>query len=461
MAANALDRSLPEGGAPILLHGDRPAQRPLLVPSRAEKLAASSPSGIAKTLQEAGERRFDLLADYGLDKESTLDAQLSALSDSAIDDLIGELLELARDVVSLLEQVRSRDATLLWVDAQSIPRIIGETMLWADHYAIEDGLLDQILQKRTRPEDLKTEIARQIELRPLIELGVVVPVPVDVATTLMRERIWQATEADLSNRELLTWIRTQVLLEGPTAREVIFAGAKDDGEAPHPFFFGRFESNDGDGHFTTKSLGHFDPNFDYGPWIETIHKQFAGGVVQQVNTDLAIGEMSNGTYLTRFPFRARLLRRKGVAIGLADSIAEVSVPWFPDTNIETLARIAREDDAVADLRTAVARATRRVSSAHDRQANIQDLVDDLAADAAGALDKKLRRNRIWGAVIPVTALGGTIVLGATAGPVGLGGALLAAVASSTPLYTTTKDAHSQAAFTFWLARRRSEKTNRK
>jgi hypothetical protein len=461
MARTALDRALPEGGAPILVHGNRPTQRPLWVPPRAEDLATSTSMGSLDSLEVAGQRRFELLADYGLDQASTVDAQLAALPDSAVDDLSNELLNLAREVVVLVSHVQRRDASLLWVDASSIPSIVGETMLWADHYAIEDGLLDQILQQRTRPEDLGNQIRRQLELRPLIEIGVVVPVPVDVATTLVRERIWQTTEVDLSNTALLRWLRTQVLLEGPTAREVIFASAKDDGDPSQPYFYGRVTGAEDNGHFTTKSLGHFDADFDYGPWIETVHKQFAGRVVQQLNTDLAIGEMSGGSYLTKYPFRARLLRQKGIAAGLASSIAEVDVPWFPEADVATLARIAKEDEAVADLRAALARATRRVSDGQDRKNNIQDLVDDLAHDASTALDRRLRRNRLWGAVIPVAALGGTVALGATAGPVGLGGALLAAVASLTPLYSTTQDAHAQAAYTFWLARRRSQRQQRR
>jgi hypothetical protein len=140
-------------------------------------------------------------------------------------------LDLAKTTVDrLLVQAESEaPLSILWADDDDVATVIGRTLLWGDHYLIPDPLADALLQRPpVRSRNVEAAVRKMLELRALIELGVVVPVPNDVATILSARGAWEATESDPQRDELVSWVEAQLQVEGPTAREALIIGARDD-----------------------------------------------------------------------------------------------------------------------------------------------------------------------------------------------------------------------------------------
>jgi hypothetical protein len=304
---------------------------------------------------------------------------------------------------------------------------------------------------------LRTTISEALGLRPLVEAGLVVPVPTGAAVVLAARTISESTEGDLDNRELMDWVDQQLMVEGPTAREVAFIRARDDYEEGF-YTHSRMEELNDDGTFKMGMLREYDPSFDYDPWLRTARSQFTARLTQQLNTDLAIAELFRGDYVTRLPFRARFAHRRAGVASVPAIAASIEVPWLPQVDAAKLARMAKHDEAVEDLRRQVRRAVSTASDTSGTQAALSDLVTEIAETASGPLARKLARDRTWRLAVPGGCAAGTVLLGATVSPIGAAvGAALALGTWAGPAFADFKEPRTKAAYLFWAAQPRGDR----
>lgn len=442
-----------------------PVAGPLIVPRYATVLASAEPNRPTGTFRDIGLERFELLGEYGLDSEASLEAQLNALPDNALAEIATELLHQARRTLDLLaaNAASTEPANTLWTESSHVASMVGQTMLWADHYLGEDTLLDAFLSSEVPDRDrVHRTTAELLRLRPLIEAGVVVPVPAGTAVLLVADAIHQATRKDLEDPEIMEWLYRQMVIEGPTAREVAFVHARDDvGEADF-FSHSRIQELNDDGTFEMQLLQAYDPTFDYDPWLRTVRSQYAAGLTQELNQEIAVARFFGGEYVTRAPFRARFAHRRARAVSAPTLAASIKVPWLPQADPATLAKVAAQDEAVHDLRRRMAGAIRHISDSATGQRELSDLVDEIAEESVGPLARKLERDRTWRLAVPGVCSVGTVILGATAGPVGaIVGAALGLGAWAAPAYADFKEPRTEAAYIFWSAHRLDDRHSRR
>ncbi len=357
------------------------------------------------------------------------------------------------------EAAAATPPVVLWAEDDDVAGVIGRTLLWADRYLVPDSLADALLESRMRPADIEKGVRRLLDMRPLIELGVVVPVPSDLATTLSADATYEATEADLQRQDLMSWVDQQLLVEGPTAREALIIGARDDIALGGDYFFlhSHIDPDSVDAAkriFRTRWLGEYRPGFDYDPWIAQSRGQVAAGLIQEINRSVSIAETFGGHTVTRAPFRARLLQRKNVQPDPSSALVWADVPWLPDASPDLLAKIASEDDAVEALRARMRRTFDRARDG-DLSAAAANLAGELD-DAARELEQEIRRTRSWELLRPAPFLAVSVILGATTGPVGAAGALAAAAGSVLPAVGRLRHQHRHPAYALVMAKRAHE-----
>lgn len=457
-------------GAAIRMPSPQPEQRPQTVALAAIEMSKIPPREPTVALDVLGQQRFAILDALGLRGDAAMiERQLAAMKEADVQALLYGTADIAKATVDrLLRHGGDESApTTLWAEAVDVPRLIGETLLFAEVYLVRDPVMAALFAGELRPDKLAPALAELVRLRPLIELGLVVPVPEELATTVTNDVTVRATEDDLRDRALVDWVLSQLVVDGPTARSVIFLSARDDLErGPGMFFIHALidpKTVGDDGTFGMHALHPYDPEFDYGPWIAQCRRQTAAKLIQDMNRELAIAAAFGGRFVTRAPFRARLLQRRGRGIDPPAATVWVDVPLLPELQPKDLAAIVRTEDAVAALRHEMRRTFRRVDAndaAHAYETAV-DLVEDLE-HATDELEAQIRNDRKWSAVIGSAGLGsGSVALAATQGPWGLASQFLGAAAGVASYVGKVKERKRQAAFAFVMARRRLARRERR
>jgi hypothetical protein len=208
---------------------------------------------------------------------------------------------------------------------------------------------------------------------------------------------------------------------------------------------------------TTELLGPYDPEFDYSEWIDQSKRQTAAALIQETNLNLQIAGAVGGHFVTRAPFQARLMeRRGGRTADPASALVWADVPVLRDAPSTALAAAAQEDEAVDALRSTVRRSFRFVArngSYEDWRAEARNLAEELNG-AQEHLKETIRRERRWQLLVP-TALGiGGLALGATVGPLGVAAGLLSGWAGLAPYRATELQHRGEAAYALLVAERR-------
>ena len=280
--------------------------------------------------------------------------------------------------------------------------------------------------------------------------------PDGVATVLTNEVVVTATNADLKRRDLTKWVMSQLVIDGPTARSVAFVSARDDlGRGPGMFYLhANIDSSKiHSGVFGFEALHGYDAEFDYQPWLDQIRRQTAAALVQDVNRELAIADAFGASFVTRAPFRARLLNRRGQSIGAPGATVWADVPLLPQLAAKDLVAISRSDETVEALRAEMRRAFRFVEGDQAYEAAV-GFVDDLN-EATAALERQIRRERSWTLVLPAGALAGSAAIAVSGGAAAVAGALVGGLGLAQYL-NSVKARRTNAAFAFVLAKRRSK-----
>ncbi|WP_433321381.1 hypothetical protein ACQP0U_11890 [Micromonospora sp. CA-269861] len=312
-----------------------------------------------------------------------------------------------------------------------------------------------------RPEEeLRRAIAAQYRLRPLIEAGVVIPVPTELALAARGQAVQRTTAGDLSNTDITEWVRSQLIFEGPTAREALFVTARDDIEQfPKFWLYSHIDRSgpevvDANGRFRTQLLKKYDPDHDYRPWMKLVSDQATAYYVQRLNERLLTGDLFAADYLTRSPFEARLLRLKGGEMtSPAHAALWANVPVLPEADPRVLARAAAEDEAVEDLRVQIRSALHAARTIGEKADALSNLADQLA-HAGRQLDRAVRTERRWQVIGPAIAGAGALALGAAGGLPGIAAGALSMAGSLLPYIAARRNRQHRAAFLFYSTQRR-------
>lgn len=462
---------------PAVLTNHFPA--PQLIPARHGLSARVLQSGPidpdgAYSHAEIGALRYAVLDSNGLHDPNRVEGgQLDQRLEACVDDLLDGMEQIARLTLSRLsydhQRIDARRPVVLHHDRGDVSALVGQTLLWADHYTTADPLA--AMSFRGRPatlEVLRECVVSLLRLRPLVEAGIVVPVAVDLATATLDAAIDELVRADLDDPNLFSWIEKQVIVEGPTAREAAFVHVIDDEvDFDGLYMLGKTRpesvrsTEPGGPQLGNKLFGTYDPEDDYEPWLRTVRRQAAVALAQNLGRDFAIADSFGSNLITKSPFRARALRRRKQELtaqatrpNMAGSVW-AHVPWLPGADPQLLVRIAADTERVEDLRAQTEHALRGIedSDLGSQARAVSELSKDLSA-AGDNLGRELRRSKaieMGGCGVIAT---GTALMGATLTPVTAAAAALAAVGAVLPVGLQARQKKRTAAFAFWMARPR-------
>ncbi|MBL7261577.1 SEC-C domain-containing protein [Paractinoplanes lichenicola] len=439
MTRDALRR--PDAGVPLVLPLGRPQSRPVDI-DPAVQVLLDAPRYTTQPLPVLGKQRFEVFDHTQHDRDALADGVADIAV--AVSQALGEL-----------DLRPGGRPTILWNDEVDAARFVGQTLLFADHVCVPDRVFAALIDDRD-DDTVREAIAEQRRLRPLIEAGVVVPVPEALGVAAQAGAVDAMTQRDLRRRDLTDWVRSQLIVEGPTAREAMFINAIDDFDSGQMWLLSRRtvvnEQPDGRNAFTADLLGNYDPAHDYDPWKQQNLDKAVGEYLRHANERLIAGKVFAADYLTTSPFRARLLARKGA---LPDqpihSAVWADIPILPGADPATVARAAAEDEAVEDLRQKVRNALRGARDLGAGADALTGLGDELA-HASRKLQAAVHTERRWKVLVPALAGLGAIALGA-AGPAAIVGGVLSVVGGLVPNLADSAARRREAAYLFYLANR--------
>lgn len=448
---------------PITTQVPVPQAAPVAVPDLARILAARAPTPGATSHAALASLRYALLDMRGVRDAADVragrhDAELERLRPELADGA----LDLARATFERLQADarRTEPPVVLRSDAPNVTRLVGATLLWADHYLLDDRLADLAVRGDEDPARWRRAVAGLLEFRPLVEAGIAVPTLFDLPLALLGDAVDRDVETELADSGYVAWLEQQVLVEGPTAREAAFVHLRDDYERDVKMYFlnravegSAAETADGGAvQFRGRMLGRYDPTDDYGPWLATVRRQTLARAVRGLVSDVSAAHAVGAQYVTTSPFRARALARRPAlsarrpaGLGISGAVW-ADVPWLPDADPSLLVRIASDEERVQDLRRSTARALRvvRQDDVAGSALAVAGVADDLR-HAADRLSATLRRDLVGNGLVPAGIAAGSVWVAATfAAPVALGG-VLAAASAGVPAARARRSARESAA----------------
>lgn len=452
VAIEALNSFLP-GGTPITMPSLEPKPSAVTFSNWEEDLMTAHVDDDALSPASLGALRIEVLRKL---------ASLPETDDAPSDDVIAGVYELTAATVRTVAHLAGREPrlTILWNEELDPDHFLGRTLLLADHVLCPDGVFDELLRQGSQ-QNLNRAAQRQLEDAELLGAGVVIPVPPGVGTAASSRAILDSTADDLKNTELVAWVRQQLLVEGPTAREALFVRARDDlNPDPTDFWLrGRIDQDSLDGEtgaFSTKMLSKYDPSDDYGPWIRQVENSAVSKFVQRTNERLIAADVFGSEYVSASLFEARLLRRRSQSERLGPSQAALwaDIPELPMLSGRDLVKILKQEDAVEDLRMQVRAALVTARSDAENVDAISGLAHELEV-ASHKLRRTAQTDSAWQGAIPA-GLGTASMLigGVTGGLTGLGVGALGVLGALAPQLGTRLSTRRDAAYLFVAARRR-------
>lgn len=456
---------------PVAITHQQPTPQavPVTVVDVVAALAAAEPVAAPLTHGEIGRLRYALLDANGLTDPA---AVLAGAHDRDLERLIPDLahgaLELGRATIDRLtaDQALAEPPVILHSDVLDTRRLVGQTLFWADHYVTPDRLASAAAEGRAELMNYREPVAALLELRPLVEAGIVVPAFVDLALAVIGPDVDQMVAVDLADTEYVAWAEGQVVIEGPTAREAAFVHVVDHYQTDAWFYLlnrvvpgTAHQPNAEAVRLRGRMPNTYDPGHDYGPWLSTVKRQVIAQLTKQLDVDLAVAAAFGADLITGCPFRARALRRRSALPRTADhdvtGAVWAEVPWLPDAPAELLVKIASNEPRVDELRRATATALRTVEHG-DVVGNAQAIADvagDLSASAM-RLGRDLRGQAALNlGASSGLATGSVLVAGTLAPPLALSG-VLAGAAAAIPAARALLTSRRSAAYAFWMARPR-------
>lgn len=452
IANGGLTTSLPEG-VPLTMPSEGPAPTPIPFTNWEHDLgAAIGGNSDALTLEALGGLRVEVLR-----RIAGLHATDAPPTDNVIEGIYNLTAETIRTVAELATQA-PRPA-ILWNQELDVSQFLGRTLLLADHVLYPDHLFDSLLRGPTTT-DLKEEAEKQLKNAELLATGIAIPVPPGVAMAAQGRVAIDLTDSDLQNRNLVDWVRAQLIIEGPTAREALFIRAMDDlaHEAPNLWLHGRIDPDSLDeetGKFSSGMLLPYDPNYDYNPWITQVTNSAISKFVQRTNERVVAADMFGSEYVSASLFEARLLRRRdhGTRISNAQAALWAEIPELTDLKSPDLAKLLKNEGAVEDLRRQVRASLATARTDGENIDAIANVAHEIEA-ASHKLQRTAGTDRIWQGVIPGGLSTAALVIGGFSGGLaGLGAGGLGALATLAPALSARLNKKREAAYLFVTARR--------
>lgn len=449
LARSAIPSMMP-AGAPLTLPPDGPTPRPLSATAFDRAVASSTPDDDPATAKELGRARIALLRALAAlpDTDAPLrDNYIEAIASFAVD---------AWKTATALRQLTPR-RTILWNEELAVNKLIGRTLLLADHVLYPDSLLNSLSFQPTARR-VRAQATEELEFQHLIRAGHVLPMPDGVAQLIGGASIREATDSALSNERLVEFVRSQLVVEGPTAREVLFINAIDDIERDTGmWFYGHFDpdsSDETDRTLGARMLQPYDPSHDYSAWIAQETNRSLANYLQRTERRLVVADVLGAEYVAASPFEARMLQRRGVqAPSLANATLWADVPALADLRAKDLARMLSAEEAVEDLRARVRIAMEAAPDFGSQISSIRAVAADIE-QASRVLNKRMETSRSLAFAAPAVAGGLGLVVGSAGGVAGFAGAALGLVGAVSPAIAERLNQRREAAFLFTMPKRK-------
>ena len=441
------------GGAPLILPPQGPQAKPVVYTDWERDLAESiRPSEGVMGVSELGKLRVEVLRSV-----AGQDASEEQPPDGLSAGIYQLTTETIRTVANLAQEMPRR--VVLWNQELDVAQFLGRTLLLADHVLYPDELFGALVRGDS-VNRLREAAGRQLVNKSLIASGIVIPVPPGVAMAAQSQVVHDLTERDLAQQRVIDWVRQQLIIEGPTAREALFVRAIDDlaHEAPNFWLHGRIDRkslNNDTGSFRTLMMQPYDPDFDYAPWIAQVTDSAVSTLVQRTNERVVAADMFGAEYVSASLFEARLLRIRGnrSSVGSAQAALWANIPELTHLDAPDLAKLLKNESAVDDLRNQVRAALATARTDRESIDAVTDLAHQLEA-ASKRMQLTAKSDRAWQAVIPGGLSVASLAVGAfTGGIAGLVGGGLGALATLGPYLGSRLNRRHDAAYLFVTARR--------
>lgn len=448
--ARAAIPSMVPAGAPLTLPPNGPTPRPLNETAFDRAVATSTSDVDPATAQELGRARIALLR------------ELAALPDTALplqDNFFAAIASFAVDAWKTSTALRQSTPrrTILWNEELAVNKLIGRTLLLADHVLYPDSLLNALSSEPTA-RGMRALANEELEYQHLLRAGHVLPVPDGVAQFIGGASIQQATDGALANERLVEFVRSQLVVEGPTAREVLFINAIDDIDTGSSmWFYGHFDPPSGDEadrSVGVRMLQQYDPAHDYSAWIRQETNRALATYLQRTERRLAVADVLGAEYVAASPFEARMLQRRGIhEPSLANATLWADIPELANLGAKDLARMLSAEEAVEDLRARVRIAMEAAPNFGAQISSIRAVAADIE-QASRLLEKRMATSRSLAFAAPAIAGGLGLVVGAAGGVAGFLGAALGLASAISPAIGDRLNQRREAAFLFTMPKRK-------
>jgi len=441
-------------GAPILMPTGKPEPSAVVYTNWDQHLASATPAPADAALspERLGRLRVAVLREL-----AALPMNDSPVEASRLAGYYALVAESLRTVASL--GLGSTRPTLLWNAELDVATFLSRTLLLADHALYPDRVFDAILREGSNA-DLRQAARKQLAHRALLATGAAIPLPQGVPMASQGQTVHRLTASDLANPALVEWVRHQLVMEGPTAREVLLVHARDDLQRePGIWMYGHIEPGErmlDDGRFTTAMLQAYDPSFDYTPWIRQVSDEAVSKFVQRTNERQVTAATFGAEYVSTSLFETRLIRRRPNpgTMGAAQAAVLADIPLLTDLSSPDLGKLLANESAVEDLRREV-RATLTVARTDgERTDTLTALAHELEAKGT-SMTKTSRHDTTWQGVMPAGLAAASLVVGGTIGtPAGWAAGGLGVLGTALPYFGNRLKERRSAAYLFVLARRR-------
>ncbi|MBA4247913.1 MAG: hypothetical protein C0444_06425 [Microbacterium sp.] len=448
--ARAAIPSMMPAGTPLSLPPKGPTPRPLSASAFDRAVASSTPDEESATAPELGRARLALLRELAAlpDSERPLnDNVAAAVAVFAVD---------AWKTSAALRQSTPR-RTIIWNEELPVNQLIGRTLLLADHVLYPDRLVDALRSEPTARR-LRALALEELEYEHLIGAGHVIPVPDGVAQYIGGDSIQKAAKRALANESLVQFVRSQLVVEGPSAREVLFINAIDDFDTvQHMWFYGHFDPSSGavdDRRVGFRMLQPYDPAHDYSAWIRQETDRALATYLQRTEQRLVVADVLGAEYVAASPFEARVLQRRGLhEPSLVNATLWAGVPELSNLGAKDLARMLSAEEAVEDLRARVRIAMEAAPDFPTQISSIRAVAADIE-QASRVLERRMRTSRALGFAAPAVAGGLGLMVGSAGGVAGIAAGALGLLGSISPAIGERLNQRREAAFLFTMPKRK-------
>lgn len=459
-----MDRSLlpgmmPVGGVPIMAPTTEPGPRTVHY-SELERLAAHSRhEGSARSPEALGKLRVEVLKEIVKCPDND-----ASVSDAHVESILGLAVMTMQTASSLTD---NKDRTVLWNEDLEADVFLSRTLLLADHVFVPDDLLKAVSDDPTN-RSLKEAAQKLLRHKNLLTAGIVIPIPDGVSRAVQERSVQERTAQDLQRTEIVEFVRSQLVLEGPTAREVIFGSVKDNLEKEsfsQMWFNARIDSESLDsttGEFTTRLLQRYEADYDYTAWIRQCQNAAISYYVQRTNERLVSADVFGAQYVSASPFEARLLQRRAAAVSPhpAQTAIWADIPMLNGLSSAGLASLLRHEQPIQDLRKRIRRALITAQDTSQGILAVTQAAQEIE-DASEQLTKRIKTDRLLSGIIP--AAGSTLGMGiaSVGGLPGITGAAIGTLTTMAPYLATRIGSRREASYLYVAARRVRQRENKR